>query len=259
MSDNLPILKSDKIKVLSNSLYVGASDESISMVLTYCEAAGLDVMQKPVHIVPMYCATGKKDSKGYPVKAMRDVVMPGIGLYRIQAARTGQYAGASMPQFGESVTESLDGVDVTYPLWCSVTVYRQIDKDNRAEFSSIEYWKENYASKGKSSAPNAMWLKRPFGQLAKCATAQALRNAFPEIGASPAAEEMEGKEIDVTPDVNTIEHEQPDYYPQDKFDENLPKWQETLNAGRMNKDSLLAFLESKASLTTEQIQAINDL
>ena len=37
---------------LKNSLYTGARDESIKMVLDYCKAAKLDPMQKPVHIVP---------------------------------------------------------------------------------------------------------------------------------------------------------------------------------------------------------------
>ena len=40
-----------------------------------------------------------------------------------------------------------------------------------------------------------MWTKRPRGQIAKCAAAQALRVAFPEIASAPTAEEMEGKTI----------------------------------------------------------------
>ena len=47
----------------------------------------------------------------------------------------------------------------------------------------------------KSIAPNAMWQKRPRGQIAKCAAAQALRIAFPEIASQPTAEEMEGKAV----------------------------------------------------------------
>jgi len=61
---------------LKTSLYPGASDESVDMVLAYCQAGQFDPMTKPVHIVPMY------DSK---TKRYRDVIMPGIGLYRIQA------------------------------------------------------------------------------------------------------------------------------------------------------------------------------
>ena len=61
---------------MKSSLYPGASDASVDMVLAYCTATGLDPMTKPVHIVPMSVATGEKDRNGYDVKAMRDVVMP---------------------------------------------------------------------------------------------------------------------------------------------------------------------------------------
>ena len=179
---------------LKNSLYTGAKDESIKMVLDYCKAAKLDPLQKPVHIVPMSVKnslTGKYEYK--------DVVMAGVGLYRIQAARSQQYAGVSEPEFGEDITTNLGGVKITYPKWCKVTVRKMVN-NTIVEFTAKEYWIENYATKGKdadgkvSTAPNTMWLKRPYGQLAKCAEAQALRKAFPEIVSQhPTAEEMEGK------------------------------------------------------------------
>ena len=175
------------VEVLESSLYPGAKPQSIGLVLGYCKAAGLDPMLKPVHIVPMW------DSKQ---GAMRDVVMPGIGLYRTQASRTGQFAGMGEPDFGPDITDTIGGLTVTYPEWCRVTVRRALPSGIVAEFTAREYWIENYAVKGgkeKSIAPNAMWARRPRGQIAKCAEAQALRKAFPELGSMPTADEMEGR------------------------------------------------------------------
>ncbi|EFP0620941.1 phage recombination protein Bet [Escherichia coli] len=178
---------------LKNSIYPGAKDESVMMALDYCRARQLDPLLKPVHLVPMYVKdskTGKGD--------WRDVVMPGIGLYRIQADRSGDYAGAREPEFGPDVTQTLTGVEVTFPQWCKYTVFKRMPSGEIVEFSAKEYWIENYATGGRdTTAPNAMWKKRPYGQLAKCAEAQALRKAWPEIGQQPTAEEMEGKSLDV--------------------------------------------------------------
>lgn len=197
--------KSELIPVLRNSLYPGASDSSIEMVLAYCHVAGLDPMQKPVHIVPMWDRNQNQ---------MRDVVMPGIGLYRTQASRSEQYAGVTEPEFGPDVMEQIGGHEITYPQWCKVTVKRLLSNGVIAEFTAREFWKENYAVKGgkeKSIAPNAMWARRPYGQIAKCAEAQALRKAFPEFGAQPTAEEMEGKVIDtgnISSDIEYIDEGQ---------------------------------------------------
>ena len=105
-----------------------------------------------MHIVPLWDAKAGR---------MRDVVMPGVNLYRTLAARSGQYAGISEPEFGPEVTQSLGGVAITCPQWCRVTARRALAGGLVAEFTAREYWLKNYAVKGgkdKSTAPNAMWV-----------------------------------------------------------------------------------------------------
>lgn len=210
----LQMAESELIAVMQNSVYPGAKLESIKLALGYCKAQGLDPMTKPVHIVPMNVKVkGPKGAKD--TYEDRDVIMPGIELYRTKAARTGEYAGCSEPEFGPPQKISfkekkwVDNADgsrsekwlegaVLYPEWCRVTVRRLVD-GHIVEFTAIEFWDENYATQGRDSeAPNAMWKKRPRGQIAKCAEAQALRKGFPEVGALPTAEELTGKTIDET-------------------------------------------------------------
>ncbi len=245
----LPALQMDEqelMQVLQSSLYPGASPASIKMALGYCKAAGLDPMQKPVHIVPMW------DSKA---GSMRDVVMPGVGLYRTQAARSGECAGVSEPDFGPDTTETLGGQSITFPAWCRVTVKRRLPTGEVVEFTAKEFWKENYAVKGgkeKSIAPNAMWTKRPYGQLAKCAEAQALRKAFPEVGSQPTADEMEGKTLDMGPAEVVAPPAPPAHYPEDAFEKNVDAWAKSIASGKMTEERLVAMVSSKGALTEEQ-------
>ncbi|MBM62181.1 MAG: phage recombination protein Bet [Acidobacteria bacterium] len=252
---------------LCSTLYPGARTDSIIMAVDYCRARQLDIMLKPVHLVPMQvkdAQSGKKD--------WRDVPMPGIGLYRIQADRSGNYAGADEPEFGPTVEREFQGHDfnknpitvkVAYPEWCKYTVYK-IVSGMRVAYTSKEYWIENYATAGASSeAPNAMWKKRPFGQLAKCAEAQALRKAWPEIGSEPTAEEMEGKhfahaEKDITPQAQPQAQALP-HYPAESFDSNFPAWRDLIESGKKTPEQVIKMVSSKAELTTEQKNAILNL
>lgn len=254
----LAISDQELMGVLESSLYPGASPDSIKMVIGYCKAANLDVMQKPVHIVPIW------DSKA---GRMRDVIMPGVGLYRTQAARSESYAGVSEPEFGPDVTENIGGVTITYPTWCKVTVRRAMKNGNIAEFAATERWKENYAVKGgkeKSIAPNAMWIKRPYGQISKCAEAQALRKAFPEVGSAPTADEMEGKQFGDDQAIEGVvvkeEPKRTDLPPYDQamFDKNFPTWNDMIRSGKKTADGIIAFVSTKGTLTEAQKEAIKD-
>lgn len=257
-ADHLPAISEDAlVEVLSGSLYPGAAHNSVVMVLAYCKAAQLDPMLKPVHIVPIWNTKAKK---------MQDTVMPGIGLYRIQAARTGQYAGISDPEYGPPITAKLGGVDVTYPEWCRVTVKRQMSNGLVAEFTANERWLENYATAGKDTiAPNTMWKRRAFAQLAKCAEAQALRKAFPEVGSAPTADEMEGKTFEEAPrDVSPQRQQEPEPealppYSDDLLKENITKWQPLVDANRTSPEHLIATISSKYTLSPAQIEKIQNL
>ena len=249
----LAISEQELMTVLENSLYPGAAPASIKMVVSYCQASGLDPMQKPVHIVPIW------DNKA---GKLRDVVMPGIGLYRTQAMRSGTFAGLSEPEFGPDVTEKVGGVEITYPQWCRVVAKRRLEDGTIAEFPAVERWKENYAVKGgkeKSIAPNAMWSRRPYAQLNKCAEAQALRKAFPEFGAPPTAEEMEGKEIDMGPaEVVSQEPSRPTLqpYPAEDFEKNLPAWRAAIEGEKRTAEQIIAMVSTKGILSEAQKAAI---
>lgn len=253
------VTEEEVMHTLQNSLYPGASPASIKLVISYCKAASLDAMQKPVHIVPMW------DSKS---GSMRDVVMPGIGLYRTQAARSG-CAGVSEPEFGPDITEEIGGQTITFPAWCRVTVKRRLQTGEVVDFTAKELWKENYAVRGgkeKSIAPNAMWTKRPYGQLAKCAEAQALRKAFPEVGSAPTADEMMGKSLDdageVVPSSQPRQEAEPVQrvtWPDDAFEAQFSRWSKAVASGIKSPADILAMAKTKGELTTQQEARIKGL
>lgn len=182
------------IRVLQQSLYPGASLDSVRMVMAYCVAQRLDPFSKPVHLVPI----NVKEGNGW---VTRDVIMPGINLYRIRAERTNQFLGSSEPEFGPIFVldyTDKDGKEQTleYPEWCRVTVKKLVG-NRETEWSAREFWIENYQTASRNTyAPNEMWKKRPWGQIGKCAEAQALRKAFPDaVGAEPTFEERGGMDV----------------------------------------------------------------
>lgn len=253
-------ISSDVWSAIKNSIFPGASDESVAMAWDYCSARQLDVMLKPVHLVPMYIKDKQNGDKG----SMRDVVMPGIGLYRIQADRSGNYAGMNPPVFGEDVLKNIGGVEISYPEWCEITVKKLIG-DRVVEFTAREYWIENYATAGRDvKTPNSMWQKRPRGQIIKCAEAQALRKAWPELGAQPTAEEMDGKHFEQIPaEREIIINEEPvislPEMSNESFNKNFSSYEKGISSGRKSADQVIATLSSKYTLTAKQIKELNDI
>lgn len=201
MPTGLNDLDAGKWRVLCESVFPNAkSMEAIVMAVDYCKARKLDVFKRPVNIVPMW-----NKSLGKEV----ETIWPSINEVQTTAARTGKYAGMDEPKWGPDKTRTFEGIlkwregnlwkeealkiEITYPEWCSVTVYRLVE-GQKCAFTEPVFWEEAYAHRGKTEVPNDMWTKRTRGQLLKVAKAFSLRAAFPEEG-EYTAEEMEGREI----------------------------------------------------------------
>lgn len=185
-------------KALVESIFPSArSPDSVLLALSYCRARNLDIFKRPVHIVPMW------DSKRGDYV---ETVWPGIAEFRTTAMRTGQYAGCEEVTFGPDVETTFEWNDkkrgsqratVTFPEYACMTVYRLVGNMRVAFPGPKAYWTETCATRGAQQVPNDMWMKRPRGQIEKCAEAAALRRAFPEeLGNQYAAEEMDGRVID---------------------------------------------------------------
>lgn len=116
----------------------------------------------------------------------------------------------------------------------------------------------------KSIAPNTMWAKRPRGQIAKCAEAQALRKAFPEaIGSLPTAEEMEGKYIEdsAIEGVSRVVEEPKELVtmPDERFNKNLPEWSALIESRKKSAAQIVDMVSTKFTLTDEQKAAIRKI
>src|SRR5262245_21135916 len=120
-----------KWRVLTDAIFPRAkSAASILLALDYCTARNLDVMKRPVNIVPMW----DSEKGGYV-----ETVWPAITETQVTAARTGEWAGLDKPVYGPIKEQTFKGrkktkdgwqdavVTVAFPEWCERTVYRLID------------------------------------------------------------------------------------------------------------------------------------
>ena len=205
MPSGLDEIDAGKWRVLCESVFPSAkSPSSILMALDYCRVRKLDIFKKPVNIVPMWSSEKRQ---------YIETVWPGINETQITAARTGSYAGMDKPVWGDIIIRKFKGrkkkddvgettIEVSYPEYCEVTVYRLID-GQRYAFTEQVFWAEAYGRVGQSELPNDMWAKRPHGQLHKCAKAASLRAAFPEE-TGYTSDEMEGRTIEEMGEVAVV-------------------------------------------------------
>jgi len=188
-------------RVLTDAIFPSAkSPDSIMLALDYCKARNLDIMKRPVNIVPVWSSQ---------LKRYVENIWPSINEIEVTAARSGEWAGMDKPEFGNTIERTFTGrvrtddgwqnesITLKFPEWIAVTVWRVI-KGQRCAFTEPVYWEEVYGRQQGTELPNATWIKRTRAQAIKVAKATSLRAAFPEE-ADYSADEMEGGVIEAEP------------------------------------------------------------
>lgn len=157
-------------------IYRNVPKSFVEAVVNYANMWQIDPHLKIYHIV--------KFKESYQI-------IPSITLFRIQASRSGTYAGKSLPVYGPTMKIG----ETEYPEYCQMSIKKLVGGEIR-EFSHETRWLGCYAKKGAGSIlPNDRWAQDPYGMIAKTTESQLLRMVWPEMtGSQPAYEEMEGKE-----------------------------------------------------------------
>lgn len=149
--------------------------------LHLCQRTGLDPFSRQIYLI------GRWDKR-----QQRKVFTPQTGIdgYRVVANRAIAQSGGTIG-YEDTLWCGKDGrwrdvwLSEEPPAAAKVTVLRDGQR-----FPAVAGYRE-YVQTGREGAPVGMWAKMPAGQLAKCASALALRMAFPhDLAGVYTAEEM---------------------------------------------------------------------
>lgn len=140
---------------------------------------------------------------------------------------------------------------------CTCIIYR---KDRSHPIKVTEYMAE-------CKRPTGPWQSHPRRMLRHKAMIQCARLAFGFAGiydhdeAERIVEAIDAETGEVSRRAVRVDATRPEPppYPADRFAANLAQWRGLVESGRKTPDDILAMLQSKATLTQEQIAAIREL
>jgi phage recombination protein Bet len=179
----------DQLDLLKQTIAKDTTDDEFSLFIEVCKHKGLDPFAKQIYCIKRY----DQEAGKYVM-----TIQTGIDGFRLQAERSGKYAGQTPPEWCDASGRWLPvWLADTPPAAARVGVYR---KDFQAPLYSIAVFKE-YAPRYKRKEGGfdlvPMWKRMPANQLIKCAEAGALRKAFPdECGGMYVPEEMHRQDVD---------------------------------------------------------------
>ncbi len=177
-------IQGEQLTILKNAICKGASDTELQYCLTVAKRYKLDPFKRQIWFVPRWDASADNGKGGKGTNVYTPQV--GIdGLLFMSARDHGHdFGSVSIPDYGPM--HKTDGSpSIQAPEWAKVKVFKKGVPDPT---EAIAYWQE-YAPSDLSKAP--FWRKMPRRMIGKCATALALRQAYPDLGGLYIPEECE--------------------------------------------------------------------
>lgn len=190
-------LNQEQVTILKNAVAKGATDEELKFCLTVSRRYRLDPFKKQIWFVKRWDSSADNGQGGRGANVWTPQV--GIdGLLFMSARDHGHdFGSVSEPEFGPIIQAS---ATIKAPEWARVKVFKRGVSEPTV---GTVYWEEyapNVEEKNKWGSYIApFWRKMPRRMLAKCATALALRQAYPDLGGVYIPEECERMNEDYTP------------------------------------------------------------
>lgn len=141
-----------------------ATNDELSLFVGQCKRTGLDPFAKQIYAIFRYSTKAKAEVM---------TIQTSIDGFRVIAERTGKFLGKTKTLWCDAEGKWSDvWLKDEHPHAAKVIVRKKVGR-TPTDTPAVAHWKE-YADE---SSP--MWKSMPANQLAKCAEALALRQAFP--------------------------------------------------------------------------------
>lgn len=190
-----------QMALIQRTVAKDTTGDEFDLFMEVCRRVGLDPFRKQIH-----CVIHNKDKKD----KRQLTIITGIDGFRAVAARCGDYRPDDEEAVYEIDPEEISPLNPKGIVKATVRAHKRdqsgewwpvIGTARWDEFAPIkDEWAENEQGKWARSGKReltGLWPTKPFGMIAKCAEAQALRKGWPEdLSGVYAPEEMARAEVE---------------------------------------------------------------
>lgn len=176
------LLNTDEVAIVKNSIAKGASDQELTFLLTVARRYRLDPFRQQIWFVRRWDKNADNGHGGTGAYVWTPQVGINGLLFAAGRDHKEEFGSVSEPEYGPmmEITKTLKA-----PEWARVQVFK---KGMSQPTVGVAFWTE-YAPYELDKAP--FWRKMPRRMLGKCATALAIRQAYPDLGGLYIPEECD--------------------------------------------------------------------